>query len=113
MSIAWRGLRGRCPRCGGGSIFRGFLDIAESCPACGTSFRHLHVGDGPMVIVIFAIGFLITALAFWVEMRYEPPMWLHAVLWIPAILVGTLGMLRPLKGMLLAKAWEHRASDTH
>ena len=43
------------------------------------------------------LGWLVCGLALWTEVTYEPPYWVHFVLWGPLILIVTLGLLRPLK----------------
>ena len=32
------GLRARCPRCGEGPVFKGYLSLRESCPKCGLDY---------------------------------------------------------------------------
>jgi len=105
------GLAGRCPRCGKGHLFQGFLNLAPRCNACGLDYAFADSGDGPAVFVILVGGLVVVALAFWVEAAYEPPLWVHAVLWIPAILVVTLGLLRPFKGVMVALQYRNRAAE--
>lgn len=105
------GLAGRCPRCGRGHLFQGFLGLAPRCDQCGLDYDFADAGDGPAVFVILIGGGVVVALALWVEAVYEPPLWVHAVLWIPAILVVTLGLLRPLKGVMVALQYHHRAAE--
>jgi len=106
------GIRCRCPRCGVGPLFAGFLTIAERCSACGLDLKAADSGDGPAVFVIFIVGPIITGLAFWVEVAFEPPYWLHMALWGPLILVGSLLLLRPFKATLVALQYRHRAGET-
>ncbi|HEX9791491.1 MAG TPA: DUF983 domain-containing protein [Kiloniellales bacterium] len=106
------GLACRCPRCGRGALYSGFLTVAERCGECGLDLRKADSGDGPAVFVIFILGFLVVPLALWVEARFAPPMWLHMVLWPPLILGGSLGLLRPMKGVLIALQYRHKASDS-
>ncbi|MGR7996310.1 MULTISPECIES: DUF983 domain-containing protein [unclassified Xanthobacter] len=105
------GLMGHCPRCGRGHLFRGFLDLAPRCDVCGLDYGFADAGDGPAVFVILIGGFVVVALAFWVEAAFEPPLWVHAALWIPAILVLTLGLLRPLKGLMVALQYRNKAAE--
>ena len=105
------GLMGKCPRCGQGKLFHGFLTVAARCKVCGLSFRGHDSGDGPAVFVIFILGFGVTGAAVLVEYLYAPPLWVHAVLWIPATLAVTLGLLRPLKGLLVAMQYRNRAAE--
>jgi uncharacterized protein (DUF983 family) len=105
------GLRGRCPRCGEGTLFSGFLDLAKRCKHCGLDYRFANAGDGPAVFVILIAGFLVVGLAVLVEFLFRPPYWVHAILWIPLTLASTLGLLRPLKGVLVALQFHHKAAE--
>lgn len=105
------GLGCRCPRCGRGPLFKGFLDLAPSCSSCGLDYDFADAGDGPAVFVILFAGFVVVALAFWVEMKFEPPLWVHALLWTPLILVVTLGLLRPLKALMVALQYRNKAAE--
>lgn len=105
------GLAGRCPRCGEGRLFRSFLGLAPSCSRCGLDFGFADSADGPAVFVILIVGFLIAGAALLVEVRFSPPVWVHVVLWGPLVLILCLGMLRPLKGVLVALQYHHRAAE--
>ena len=106
------GLGCKCPRCGRGKLFDGYLTVAEACGQCGLDLRKADSGDGPAVFIIFILGFLVVPLALFVEARFEPPYWFHATLWPIVILGGALGLLRPLKGLLIALQYHHKASDS-
>ena len=97
----------RCPRCGKGRLFTGLLTVCPSCPVCGLDFSAQDSGDGPAVFVIFFLGMIVVGLAAWVELRFAPPLWLHALLWAPLILIGAIAMLRPLKAGLIALQYRH------
>ena len=101
----------RCPRCGQGPLYDGLLAIRPSCTACGLDLRGHDTGDGAAAIVILILGFVVVGLAFWVEFRFEPPLWLHAVLWPVVTLVLALPMIRILKAALVAMQFRHRASE--
>jgi hypothetical protein len=103
------GMRGRCPRCGGGKLFNGFLDLAPRCEACGLDYGFADAGDGPAVIVTLLAGFVVVGAALVVEVKYEPPMWLHLAIFLPLTLVVCLGMLRPLKGVLVSLQYRNKA----
>jgi len=105
------GLRSRCPRCGRGRLFVGFLTVVERCPECGLGFQGHDAGDGPAVAAIFILGFGIVGLAWLVEGLVSPPLWVHAALWIPGTVVGTVLLLRPLKGITIATQYKVRAVD--
>jgi uncharacterized protein (DUF983 family) len=63
------------------------------------------------VFVILIAGFLVVGLAVLVEFLFRPPYWVHAILWIPLTLASTLGLLRPLKGVLVALQFHHKAAE--
>ncbi len=105
------GLRCRCPRCGEAPMFSGLLTVRPHCPACGLDYAKVDSGDGPAVFVILILGFIVVGLALWLEMKYEPPFWLHMVLWAPLILGGSIGLLRPFKATLIALQFKHKASS--
>ncbi|KMO29858.1 membrane protein, partial [Methylobacterium tarhaniae] len=86
-SPATVGLRGRCPRCGEGHLFKGFLSFRPACEVCGLDFRFIDSADGPAFFVMSIVGIVVVALAMWVEFAYEPPMWVHALLWAPLSIV--------------------------
>ena len=104
-------LFGLCPRCGQGPLFSGYLDIAKSCPNCGLDYSVFDVGDGATVFVILIAGFLICGAALFVEVRYSPPYWVHALIWLPLILIVVLGGLRLVKSTLMVLQYKHRAGE--
>lgn len=106
-------LSGRCPRCGKGKLFKGFLTVAPVCTECGLDLSKQDSGDGPAVFVILILGFIVVGLALWIELAYEPPFWLHLVLWLPLIVVLGIGMLRPLKAGLIGLQYKHRRDTYH
>jgi uncharacterized protein (DUF983 family) len=106
-----RGLRGRCPRCGEGPLFHGFLTLRPRCESCGLDYGFADAGDGPAVFVILLGGFLVVFAALITEVLYQPPFWLHAVLWLPLTLIVTLLPLRLIKGLLIDLQYHHRAQE--
>jgi uncharacterized protein (DUF983 family) len=105
------GLRGRCPRCGEGRLFAGFLTLKPRCEACGLDFAFADSADGPAVFVILFAGFLIAGAALLVEVAWTPPIWVHMALWGPLVLLVCLTLLRPLKGLLIALQYANRAEQ--
>jgi len=96
------GVTGRCPRCGQGHLFDGYLTVARGCKACDLDYGDFDSGDGPAVFIILFVGFIVMGSALVVDVAYSPPYWVHAVIWLPLILILSLGTLRPLKGVFLA-----------
>ena len=106
------GLSGACPRCGQGKLFQGLLTLRPRCTACGLDYSFADAGDGPAVFIIFIAGFIVVFAALITEIVYRPPYWVHAALWLPLILIVTLGPLRPAKGLMIALQYHHKAEES-
>ena len=105
-----RGLACKCPRCGNGKLFAGFLTLRPNCEACGLDYAFIDVGDGAAVFIIMIAGAIVVGSALIVEVKYQPPFWLHAALWLPLILATTLLPLRSMKSLLTALQFHHKAA---
>ena len=105
------GLKGRCPRCGEGRLFAGFLKLQPACTNCGLDFGFADSADGPAFFIVTAVGFIVAGAALLVEISWSPPIWVHVVLWGPLVLILCLGLLRPLKGIMIALQYVHRAEQ--
>ena len=105
------GLACRCPACGNGPLFDGYLTVAGACETCGQSFAEADSGDGPAVFVILILGFFVVFAALFVELRYAPPVWVHAVIWVPVVIAGSLILVRIFKSLLIALQFHHRAGE--
>lgn len=105
------GFRGRCPRCGQGKLFNGYLATGERCGVCGLDYSFIDSGDGPAVLVMLIIGFIVVGLALWMEVNVDPPLWVHFILWIPLAVGLCLAALRWMKGILIALQYKHKAAE--
>ena len=105
------GLAGRCPRCGQGRLFKGFLALQPRCEACGLDFSFADSADGPAFFIMSIVGILVVGLALAVEFAYEPPIWLHLAMWSTLTIVLSLAMARPAKGLMIALQYRHRAEE--
>jgi uncharacterized protein (DUF983 family) len=108
---AMRGLACKCPRCGRGKLYAGFLNLRTNCEACGLDYAFIDSGDGPAIFIIMIAGAIVVACALIVEVKYQPPFWLHAALWLPLIAATTLLPLRAMKSLLIALQFHHKAAE--
>src|ERR1700745_2932385 len=106
-----RGMGGRCPRCGKGRLFEGFLALAPGREDCGLGYSFADSADGPAFFAMFISGFIVVFAALAVEVLYSPPFWVHAALWLAPIVVTPLLPLRPIKGLLIALQYHHHAAE--
>jgi uncharacterized protein (DUF983 family) len=103
-------MRNRCPRCGEGTLFKGFLSLRPACTNCGLDYAFIDSGDGPAVFVILIISFIVVGLALLTEVTWNPPLWLHFLLWIPLALLLCLPLLRLLKGLMIGLQYRNKAA---
>ena len=105
------GFRCRCPRCGRGKLFDGFLALRPQCDECGLNFQFIDSGDGPAFFVMSIVGIVVVGLAMWVEFTYQPPLLVHMALWVPLTLVLSFVLVRPAKALLIALQFRHKAEQ--
>jgi uncharacterized protein (DUF983 family) len=110
-STLWAGVTGRCPSCHKGKLFAGYLTLAPRCDVCGLDYDFAEAGDGPAVFVILITGFIVVGAALLVEVYYQPPYWLHALIWGSLALALPLLLLRSFKGVLIALQFRHKAEE--
>jgi uncharacterized protein (DUF983 family) len=107
------GLLCRCPKCGRGRLFKGYLQLAERCDQCGRDYGFADSGDGPAVFVIFLVAPLVILLALLVGAVFPIAPWMHLVLWIPTTLILCLLLLPPFKGVMVNLQYRHDAHEGH
>lgn len=105
------GLGCKCPRCGQGALFKGYLALRERCEACGLDFAKADPGDGPAVFVIFIVGFIAVALAFILRFVLFAPIAVAFLISGGVAIALILGMIRPLKATLIALQYQHKAAE--
>jgi uncharacterized protein (DUF983 family) len=111
VSVARAALTCRCPRCGQGRLFAGPIAIASCCSVCGLDFAKFDTGDGFVVPILMVLGFIIAGGAIWLDLTFRPPLWVHALVWVPTTIVLALLMTRYLKSFLAAQQFATRASE--
>lgn len=105
------GLACRCPACGKGKLFSGYLTVAQKCAACGLDLAAQDSGDGPAVFLVFIVGFVVTPLAVIAGLKTDWPLWLHLLLWGGLAMAMILVLLRPSKGLTIALQYRYRRQD--
>jgi uncharacterized protein (DUF983 family) len=105
MQAMTRGLLNRCPACGKGKLFQGYLTTVHACSACGEEIHHHRADDAPPYFTITIVGHIIVPGLLTVEVLYHPALWIHMVLWLPLTIILSLGLLRPIKGALVGLQW--------
>ncbi len=105
------GMRGKCPRCGKGALFSGFLDVGKSCSSCKLSYDFADAGDGAAwFVMLFACVFGVGGIVGF-ELAYNPPIWVLVLIGLVLIVIIPMVMLRPMKGLLIAQQWRMNAHE--
>ena len=109
--IASAALSGLCPRCGARGLFDGPTKFAPRCRSCDLDFARFNVGDGPAAFITLFVGAAVTGLAIWLELSWQPPFWVHVLLWVPLTLLAVICGLRAGKAALLAAEFQRKAGE--
>ena len=102
------GLRGRCPHCGEGRLFRTFLKTEHACSACGEELHHQRADDFPAYLVVFIVGHIVVGAFMGFEMMFTLSTWQHLAIWIPVTIVAAIALIQPVKGAVVGLQWALR-----
>ncbi len=96
-----RGAANRCPVCGQGRVFNGYLTLVTECSHCHAPIGKLRADDAPPYFTILLAGHLLVPIVLWIEKYHPMPMWLNMVVWLPAFTLVCMALLRPVKGAVV------------
>lgn len=105
------GLKGVCPRCGEGRMFRKWLKLQDKCPGCGLDYSFAAPDDGPAFFSLFFVAFPLTFLVVWLQVKFDPPFWVHLVTSFPLLGIGCILPLQYIKGWLVASQYANKAQE--
>ena len=103
-----RGMRGRCPNCGEGKLFKAFLKVNDECPHCHQDLSHHRADDLPAYLVIIIVGHILVPIFLWIETNYSPAVALQLAFYLPITLIASLALLQPVKGAVVGLQWAFR-----
>lgn len=104
-------LFGRCPRCGDGALFDGYLKLRARCAVCDLDLSKADSGDGPAVFVIFIVGPVASLFALWFAITFEPSIWTFMAVLAAVVLGLSLALLPVLKAGLVALQYRNKAGE--
>jgi len=103
-----RGFRRRCPHCGQGTLFDGYLKVRDRCPVCHEEFHHHRADDGPAYLTILIVGHIMAPLMHVLYSRFRPEPLVMATVLIVIAVALSLALLPRLKGVIVAIQWSRR-----
>ena len=95
----WRGVRGRCPRCGRGRLFCAFLKVDDPCSVCRLDFTGHRADD---------LGHVLVPIILWIEVDYAPSLAFQIGVYLPITALASIVLLQPVKGAVVALQWSLR-----
>jgi uncharacterized protein (DUF983 family) len=98
LTALGRGLMGRCPSCGKGRIFDGFLRVVPECEHCAAPLGLARADDAPPYFTILIVGHIVIPLMLITQKLYDPSTFLLSAIYVPMTLILAIGLLRPIKG---------------
>ncbi len=103
-----RGLRRRCPNCGEGHMFTGYLKVTDRCPSCQEELSHHRADDGPAYLTILIVGHLMAPTILWVFEKFRPEPLVLATIFTVGCVALSLYLLPRMKGLIVAIQWAKR-----
>jgi uncharacterized protein (DUF983 family) len=98
-------MRCKCPKCGKAHLFNGYLKVRDTCANCGEALHHHRADDAPPYITMAIVGHVIVGIIFHMETSYEVEPLVHLYWSLPAMLIMSLLLLPPIKGMIVGLQW--------
>ncbi len=100
-----RGVRRRCPACGEGRLFSGYLEVVETCTVCGNDNEQYPSDDFAPYVTIFLVLHLLVPIFVIVDRTSAYTLWQEAAVSIPVFLAATMALLPFAKGAVIGFAW--------
>ncbi|MCB4919684.1 DUF983 domain-containing protein [Brucella intermedia] len=105
------GVRGLCPRCQQGHLFKGYLTLTKQCEVCGLDYSFADPADGPAFFSMSIAAVPALLFGIWLQSVFDPPIWVHAITTLPIIVIACVLLLRPIKGWLVCSQYFHKAEE--
>lgn len=104
----FRGWRRKCPHCGSGPMFKGYLKVRDECAVCHEQLHHHRADDGPAYLTILIVAHIIAPVMHFVFVTYRPdPLVMFSILSVGCVALS-LYLLPRLKGAVVAIQWSRR-----
>jgi len=106
------GLLCRCPNCGRGPLYAGFLKVVDRCEACGFDYSRLNTGDGAAIFIMQIAGGIVVFGALYAMIAWNPPIWLLLLITLPLVAGLSIGLMRPGKGVMIALQMRNKSGQS-
>ena len=86
-------------------MFRRYLQVVDTCAACGLALQYQRADDAPPYFTIFVVGHTIVPLVLVMEKLWQPALWIHFAIWLPLTMVLVALFLPRVKGATIGLQW--------
>jgi uncharacterized protein (DUF983 family) len=100
-----RGVVRKCPACGQGPLFRGYLSVLPVCPACDNDNERYPSDDFAPYVTIFLVLHLLVPILFAADRTWDMSVTFETAMALPIFLISTLIILPFVKGAVIGFAW--------
>jgi uncharacterized protein (DUF983 family) len=100
-----RGLCRRCPACGRGELFCGYLAVRPVCNVCGNDSEQYPSDDFAPYVTILLVLHIMVPLLVLADRAWEMSVWLEGAIALPIFSFATLTLLPFAKGGVIGVAW--------
>lgn len=101
----WRGFKRKCPRCGEGKLFQGYLKSVDHCEVCDLELSGHRADDGPAYLTILIVGHILGFAMHFIWSEFRPDPLTMAIVLTIACVGLSLYLLPRLKGMIIGIQW--------
>ena len=108
MPAVLNGLKGKCPSCGQGHIFKAYLKSVDTCEVCGEKLSNHRADDLPPYLAILVVGHLLVGIMIELDTMFRISPMTYLVIMVPLGIVLPLAILQPIKGMVIGIQWAKR-----
>lgn len=103
-----RGWNRKCPQCGSGPMFQGYLKVRDECQVCNEQLHHHRADDGPAYLTILIVGHIMAPFMHILFVSYRPePLVMFSILAVGCVGLS-LYLLPRLKGVVVSIQWSKR-----
>jgi uncharacterized protein (DUF983 family) len=103
-----RGFLGRCPNCGEGKLFSGFVKPVDACAVCHEDMHHQRADDLPAYLNILIVGHIVVGAFTMAEVMTDWPGWVHVAIWGTVLIAMSVALMQPIKGAVIGLQWANR-----
>jgi len=102
----WRGIKGKCPKCAEGKLYRAYLKPVDNCASCGHKWVDVRADDAPAWLTILITGHVVAPFFHFFMNKPNLPVWIPGLILSLVAIVISLILLPRTKGGFIGLIWK-------